>query len=267
MREEEEGSSSYGRLLELGIGFGIVHVITGVDHLGALATLAANGTWRAFIYGVRWGVGHSSGLLIIAGIFYGVGRTFELEQVEKYTEWLVAAFMLLLGGYGMIMAVRQYQIDKEMGEKDGIEADIVTDPLLSAEVETGEEENKEAAVADEKSKKRGSSLKQGILSCFIGLIHGLAGPGGILGILPAIHQSEFSKTALYLATFCISSTLTMGVFASLYGIITAWCSSISTSNPAFQKFVVALISAGFSVIIGVLFVILLALGIFDQIFE
>ena len=58
------------RILTLiGTGFllGFFHVATGPDHLTALATLSANiGNYKAFSYGIRWGIGHSTGLAIVA---------------------------------------------------------------------------------------------------------------------------------------------------------------------------------------------------------
>jgi hypothetical protein len=48
---------------------GIVHVLSGPDHLSALATLSVGGSWQAFWLGIRWGLGHASGLMIIATIF------------------------------------------------------------------------------------------------------------------------------------------------------------------------------------------------------
>jgi hypothetical protein len=51
----------------LGLGFGVVHVLTGPDHLSALATLSANDT-NAFLLGVQWGIGHSFGLVVVATV-------------------------------------------------------------------------------------------------------------------------------------------------------------------------------------------------------
>ena len=49
---------------------GIVHVLTGPDHLSAIATLSVNvGDFRAFWYGIRWGIGHSIGLIVVGSVF------------------------------------------------------------------------------------------------------------------------------------------------------------------------------------------------------
>ncbi len=58
-----------GQLIGKGILFGMLHVLTGPDHLGALVALSANvDTCRAFSVGVGWGIGHSTGLLVVATV-------------------------------------------------------------------------------------------------------------------------------------------------------------------------------------------------------
>lgn len=46
---------------------GMVHVLNGPDHISALATLSSN-VFEAFQCVIRWGVGHSSGI-VLAGSF------------------------------------------------------------------------------------------------------------------------------------------------------------------------------------------------------
>lgn len=107
---------------------GVVHVLTGPDHLSALATLSANvGNFRAFQYGVRWGVGHSIGLVLVGSIFIIIsdkaGNQDENdsiaipELVESLCETFVGIFMLLLGIYGIVKAIKKRfadGLDEEM---------------------------------------------------------------------------------------------------------------------------------------------------------
>ena len=57
-------------------------------------------------------------------------------------------------------------------------------------------------------------------SLTIGLVHGVAGPSGILAVLPAVVLSDGSKSAAYLVAFFAASTLSMGVFAAVFGLLT-----------------------------------------------
>ena len=68
--------SRWGWLVGIGMLFGMLHVVTGPDHLSAIATLSAGMQKRdAFALGIRWGLGHSSGLLLVAGIFLVLGSS------------------------------------------------------------------------------------------------------------------------------------------------------------------------------------------------
>lgn len=46
--------ASVGKIISTGLLLGIVHVLTGPDHLSALAAMATGGSFKAFALGVRW---------------------------------------------------------------------------------------------------------------------------------------------------------------------------------------------------------------------
>ena len=50
---------------------------------------------------------------------------------------------------------------------------------------------------------------QRIVSFSIGLLHGVAGPGGILGVLPAVEMQNVRSSCLYLGSFIFTSTISM----------------------------------------------------------
>ena len=88
---------------------GIIHVLTGPDHLSALATLCSSETpLTSFLLGLQWGVGHSTGLLVVGGIFIAITSqndehdTIEIpESVTMIFENLVGIFMVCLGIFGI----------------------------------------------------------------------------------------------------------------------------------------------------------------------
>ena len=102
------------------LGLGIVHVMTGPDHLSALSTLAVGKPLKtAFGLGVRWGCGHSFGLLIVAIIFFALGRSVNLDSLAYYADIFVGIFMILLGAWYMLKAFRErmrYLQDRERKE-------------------------------------------------------------------------------------------------------------------------------------------------------
>lgn len=59
-------------------------MLTGADHLSALATLAVGSRFKAFSLGIRWGLGHSTGLIVVAGVLLGLGDGVNAKKLEHY---------------------------------------------------------------------------------------------------------------------------------------------------------------------------------------
>ncbi|KAE9326832.1 hypothetical protein PF008_g16547 [Phytophthora fragariae] len=97
-------------------------------------------------------------------------------------------------------------------------------------------------------------MMQRIAALCVGIVHGIAGPGGILGVLPAVVLNNWGKSIAYLGSFCGASILTMGVFAAVYGEITC---RLGGSSPK-MDFRVGMCSSAFSFVIGILWIILQA---------
>jgi len=346
----------------IGMGMGVVHVLTGPDHLSALATLSANvGNFRAFQYGVRWGVGHSIGLVLVGSIFIVVSSKGGDEDeddsivipevVESVCETFVGIFMLLLGIYGIVKAIKKKfsdGLDEEMQRammntsmfdenmsnhstlskshktmstsrsnssfratverRVGGTANATFDKRsafgnrstslskMSGRNDTSPTELRPSVIDDEpleftmgnnpslsisghsKSSEFGIDTDHGhdhdhlpnmqdgktkqMLSVCIGIVHGVAGPGGVLGVIPAVQLHDAFLSTLYLGTFCVTSTLTMGCYAALYGSCTA---KISASSSKFEFFM-ELFSACLSIFVGIVWLTLIHLGILHDIF-
>jgi hypothetical protein len=94
-----------------------------------------------------------------------------------------------------------------------------------------------------------------------GIIHGLAGPGGVLGVIPAVQLHDWKLATLYLGCFCVSSTITMGCFASFYGL----CSS-SVGKRTNLEFQIHCFSSGLSILVGITWLTLLSMGKLEDVF-
>eukprot|EP00529_Nitzschia_sp_RCC80_P031261 CAMPEP_0113498946 /NCGR_PEP_ID=MMETSP0014_2-20120614/31472_1 /TAXON_ID=2857 /ORGANISM="Nitzschia sp." /LENGTH=361 /DNA_ID=CAMNT_0000393061 /DNA_START=7 /DNA_END=1092 /DNA_ORIENTATION=- /assembly_acc=CAM_ASM_000159 len=352
-------SSSVLALVGTGLLLGVVHVLTGPDHLSALAALSScSDGWTSFSLGVRWGIGHSTGLLIVGGFFIlkdyldsnaggredgssddnGEDPIEVPDTVGHFFESLVGVFMICLGIYvlkegnkGSVHTHLHLYSSVDEGDHDhshhsglSVEEGDTASPTSSSQNGTDREEyhdepsyqrtdlpnsfQNESNIAevegygpevdiatalevDESSRQdRGSScssstctinesmcynlhrrLTTKFLAFLAGVIHGLAGPGGVLGIVPAVSLHNWKLASAYLLTFCISSTLTMGVFATSYGRLTRLASSCSSSSSSslsqeqiesrINKF-----SACLSIFVGILWLVLLAVGKLDDVF-
>jgi hypothetical protein len=105
------------------------------------------------------------------------------------------------------------------------------------------------------------SIRQAAASLFAGLVGGLAGPGGVLAIVPASYCSTKIEAILYIGTFIVSSTAAMGVCALAYGKLTAgWV--ISSLDRQRQETRLRLISSLLCIAVGVALLTLAALDVY-----
>ncbi|EGZ08313.1 hypothetical protein PHYSODRAFT_526273 [Phytophthora sojae] len=98
-----------------GMLFGLIHVLTGPDHLSALATLSAGSSWRSFALGVRWGCGHSIGLIVMAVLFIALDGKLDFSVLNVVTDVLVGVFMIALGVYGVHEGVKKARMSRRRG--------------------------------------------------------------------------------------------------------------------------------------------------------
>lgn len=96
----------------------------------------------------------------------------------------------------------------------------------------------------------------------MGIVHGIAGPGGILGVLPAVGLHDTTKSVTYLGSFCFTSIATMGVFAAVYGEATGRLGERSE----LLAFRISIFSSLLSVIVGILWLVLAAIGKLQEVF-
>ena len=85
-----------------GFAAGAVHVVSGADHMVAMAPSAIRKPRIALIDGLAWGVGHSAGVLILSGVGIIAKDLINIELMSSYAEFLVGVSLLIVG----IIAIR-----------------------------------------------------------------------------------------------------------------------------------------------------------------
>nr|CCA23848.1 conserved hypothetical protein [Albugo laibachii Nc14] len=284
-------NASLFKVIGTGLLLGFLHVITGPDHLSALAAMTSTSSWRSFWLGIRWGCGHSTGLVIMAIIIIVADRSIDFSRINGYVNYGIGVLMILLGLYSIYQSIQKRKpksASSSLLKTDSVEGQgscassiyFVTDNEASdSEVLSGNESTPNAKLSKEITdsyvmEETGNEnvtvkdrlehpLSQKLTALCVGICHGIAGPGGALGVLPAVSLRNPITSSAYLGAFCIASILTMAFFAAIYGE----CTARITGKSVVLELVVNIVSAFFSVVIGVLWIVLQALGILDQIFE
>lgn len=167
---------------------GILHVISGPDHLAAIAPLAAEKTKSAWSLGFKWGMGHSGGIFIIGLLFLLAKPIIPLDTISMYSERLVGLILILIGLWGF----RRLFLKRL--------------PLK---------------IHSHHYKMHPHSLKEvnSFSALLIGIIHGLAGSSHFLGVLPALAMPSRTASILYLSAFAAGTISAMTVFSSAIGIL------------------------------------------------
>jgi ABC-type nickel/cobalt efflux system permease component RcnA len=305
----------YQDLVATGITLGLVHVLAGPDHLTALAALSVGSSWRAFGLGFRWGIGHSSGLVIVACVFIYLKGEMNLAELGRYCDVFVGFFMIILGICGAYGAMRMYLQKREKRDPDlemnstkkhnkssselkvsgysssSNSSRLQRSPSSDSPDSDGDDGNMQSTLdtATNSASKRSDNISshndhehhhdacsfcqwcfsslpvvdlhdphvQRLLSFGIGITHGVAGPGGILGVLPAVEMQNWRSSVVYLSSFIITSTLAMGAFAALYGEVTKRIGATAES----VELGLGLFSAVLSILVGSVWLTLSVLGV------
>lgn len=192
--------------LGAGVLAGVLHTFLGADHLAALLPLSVNRKLKAAWQGVRWGAGHSLGVVIVAIILLAGRETLDLTPVEEWGERIVGLMLVALGIWGIRSAFKQ-NLHVHAHAHDGTEHSHL-------HVHTKDAHDPK----DESFWKRHAHSHAAVGA---GTLHGVAGMAHLLGVFPALAAPTLLISMTYLAAFAAGSIFSMAVFAGLFGAITA----------------------------------------------
>lgn len=181
-------------LLISGLFAGMLHVISGPDHLGAIAPLVVKRPRRSWITGIRWGLGHTAGVVLVGLLALLLRDLFPLERLSIFSERLVGFLLLALGFWGIRKALQIHSHEHQHGE-----------------------ESHEHIHIHGPGQHRGHAHFHAAFG--IGTLHGLAGGSHFLGVLPALALPTKSKALLFLASFGAGTILAMMFFSLAVGAV------------------------------------------------
>jgi len=192
-----------------GLLAGLVHVVSGPDHLAAVAPLAVGqhrDLWRT---GTRWGLGHSAGVALVGVMAFALREMLPIERISVWSERVVGVMLIGIGLWALRRALR-VEVHAHRHEHDGGEHEHLhfhgPDHLHAAEA----------------SHARGPGHPHAAFG--IGTLHGLAGSSHFLGVLPTLALPDWASAASYLGGFAAGTVVAMGGFSVVLGFLGRWFS-------------------------------------------
>lgn len=184
-----------------GLVAGAVHVVSGPDHLTAVAPFSVREHRAAWRTGVRWGLGHTAGVGLVGILALAFREALPADLISSWSERLVGVMLIGIGIWALRRALR-VEVHAHRHVHDGTEHEHLHfhGPRHAHAVAEG------AGVHG-----------HGHAAVGIGILHGLAGSSHFLGILPLLQLPDRISAGTYLAGFGVGTVLAMGGFSALLG--------------------------------------------------
>jgi len=179
-----------------GIVAGFVHVVSGVDHLIAMAPAAINNPQKALKNSFLWGLGHSSGVLLLAFLAIFIKDITPLNKFSSIAEFLVGISLLIVGVFAIKNSFQLSIHSHSHKHENGIA-----------------HRHFHFHLKEQKINKHSHALTG------LGLLHGIAGGSHFLAVLPAL-ALPLTSACLYLISYLIGSLISMNFFTCLISFTT-----------------------------------------------
>ena len=168
-----------------GLLAGLVHALSGPDHLSAVAPLVINEPRRRWRTGLFWGIGHSLGVWAVGLLALALRGILPVEALSSWSERLVGAVLIGVGLWGLRRAfvARLPHIHSHSKPEDA------------------------------------PHPRPGRAAVWIGGLHGLAGSSHILGLLPALALPSRGASLAYVMGFGLGAVAAMTAFSSAFGLV------------------------------------------------
>jgi ABC-type nickel/cobalt efflux system permease component RcnA len=185
-----------------GLVAGALHVVSGPDHLAAVAPLAVDGRRRGWLTGLWWGVGHSSGVWVLAALALAFREAIPIDLLSGWSERLVGVVLLGVGLWALRAALRT-RVHTHEHTHEG-----VTHRHVHAHPARGDHDHATAHAAHAHA------------PLGIGLLHGIAGTSHLVGVLPSLLMPTRAAAVLYVLAYGFGSIAAMTGFAHALALLT-----------------------------------------------
>ena len=204
-----------------GFSAGAVHVVSGADHMVAMAPSSVRKPRVALINGLAWGIGHSAGVLILSILGILAKDLIHIELMSSYAEFFGGISLLSVGG----VAIRT-----------SLKVNIHMHQHMHGE---------EATHKHFHFHSLGNKLHRSHTHAATGLgvLHGFAGASHLVAVIPALALPFFGALA-YLFSYLLGSIFAMGC------VVLGISFATSKANKMFYPFLMRSIGA-LSIVTGI----------------
>ncbi len=180
------------------------HVLSGPDHLAAVAPVTVEKDRKHWRVGFAWGLGHLFGMLLLGGLFLLFKDRIPVDRISASSETIVGVILILLGLWvlGKIYFRGVGHSHAHIHPAGDRTAVVHKHPHTHPHTH---------------EKDASASLKSEWAVFGIGTVHGFAGVTHILLMLPVLSLPNRTDAILYLAGFGVGTVLSMSMFAWVLG--------------------------------------------------
>lgn len=203
-----------------GIVASMAHVITGPDHLAAVTPLAIDSRKKSWIIGLSWGIGHTTGMLIIGSLFILVKGFLPVDKISAHSEILVGIMLIVIG----LWAIRR--ILKKKPPHHHVHPHVHTQPKFLVHIHRHAHHDH----ADHLHEHKKNYRQNAGTALLVGIVHGFSGFSHLLAVLPALALPTRAAAVFYLTGFAFGTVLTMVMVTLILGTIAYRSSLRKKSN-------------------------------------
>ena len=184
-------------VITTGLIAGVLHVVSGADHLIAMAPSSITSPKDALRNGFTWGLGHSSGVFLLSVLAIFFKDITHLNKFSYFAEFLVGVSLLVIG-FIAIKKSFKFNIHSHPHEhNNGISHNHIH-------------------YHNNKTKLHG---RHSHALASLGILHGIAGGSHLLAVIPAL-ALPIQEAFAYLVAYLFGSLFIMIVFTYLISIST-----------------------------------------------
>jgi hypothetical protein len=197
----------------IGLLAGLVHALSGPDHLSAVAPLIVQERRRGWSTGLLWGLGHSVGVWGVGLLALALRGLLPVNRLSSVSERLVGAALIGVGLWGL----RRVWLARSSRDE-----------------------------AAEAPHHHHLPARPSLAALWIGTLHGFAGSSHVLGILPALALPSAAGSLAYVIAFGLGSIAAMVAFSSALGLVAL---RLTAGGPRAYQLLLATFSA-VSIVVG-----------------